>query len=93
MSTKPRVAPYGSWKSPITSDLIVSQTINLGEIVLEGEQTYWLERRPAEKGRSVVVHRPPAGEPSDGPAAAAGTSGLAEVVPRTKKPHRCAARK
>src|SRR5919205_521248 len=30
-------APYGSWKSPITSDLIVSATVGLGQIALGGE--------------------------------------------------------
>jgi hypothetical protein len=32
--TKKVVKPYGSWKSPITSDLIVAGTIGLGEITL-----------------------------------------------------------
>src|ERR671929_182335 len=34
--TQPSVAPYGSWKSPITSDLIVSATVGLGQIALDG---------------------------------------------------------
>jgi dipeptidyl aminopeptidase/acylaminoacyl peptidase len=55
--TKKIVAPYGSWKSPITSDLIVAGTIGLGEIVLEGDNTYWIESRPSEGGRSVIVRR------------------------------------
>jgi len=52
-----QVSPYGSWKSPITSELIVSETIKLGEIVLDGEDVYWSESRPAEGGRNVIVRR------------------------------------
>ncbi len=56
--TNPTVAPYGSWKSPITADLIISESIGLGQIVLDGSDIYWLEGRPTEKGRSVIVrHR------------------------------------
>ena len=54
-------APYGSWKSPITSDLIVSETIEFGQIALDGDDVYWAETRPSEGGRSVVVHRTPDG--------------------------------
>ncbi len=48
-------APFGSWKSPITSDLIISQTIGLGGVIADGEDIYWLEIRPTEKGRNVLV--------------------------------------
>lgn len=48
-------APYGSWKSPIAADLIVSQTIGLGAIAMDKDDVYWLEMRPAEAGRSVLV--------------------------------------
>jgi len=41
--------------SPITSDLIVASTIGLGELLLDGDRLYWLESRPQEAGRSVVV--------------------------------------
>src|SRR6516162_9151833 len=34
--TVPKTAPYGSWKSPITSDLIVAQSIALSEVQLDG---------------------------------------------------------
>jgi dipeptidyl aminopeptidase/acylaminoacyl peptidase len=47
--------PYGSWKSPITSDLIVTQSIALSETRLDGKDIYWLEGRPQEQGRFVVV--------------------------------------
>ena len=50
-----KTAPYGSWKSPITSDLIVAQSIALSEVRLDGGNVYWLEGRPQEHGRYVVV--------------------------------------
>jgi len=62
---KKSVAPYGSWKSPITSDLIISDMVGLGQIVLDGEDIYWYEVRPSEGGRYVIVRRTPDGEISD----------------------------
>src|SRR3990167_7843129 len=50
-----KTKPYGSWKSPITSSLIVESAIKLGEIVIDNEIIYWNETRPTEKGRSVIV--------------------------------------
>ncbi len=61
----PKVAPYGSWKSPITSDLIVSATVGLGQIALDGDDVYWVELRPSEAGRNCVVRRTPDGRVSD----------------------------
>jgi dipeptidyl aminopeptidase/acylaminoacyl peptidase len=57
----PKTAPYGSWKSPITSDLIAAQSISLSEPRLGGEQVYWLEGRPQELGRYVIVRASPLG--------------------------------
>ncbi|WP_265263506.1 S9 family peptidase [Spirulina subsalsa] len=54
-------APFGSWKSPITSELIVSGTIGLGGVTVDGEDIYWLEGRPSEGGRNVLVKRSPDG--------------------------------
>jgi len=62
---EPQVAPYGYWKSPITSELIVSETIRLGQIALQGEDTYWVEMRPVEGGRYVVVRQTPDGRRTD----------------------------
>ncbi|MEH1780373.1 MAG: S9 family peptidase [Nostoc sp.] len=55
--TKPKVASYGSWKSPITTDLITARTIGFGQIALDGEDIYWSELRPSEQGITVVVKR------------------------------------
>ena len=60
-----KVARYGSWKSPITSDLIVSGTIGLGQIAIDGDDVYWVETRPQEKGRYVVVKLTPDGKAVD----------------------------
>ena len=50
-----KTAPYGSWKSPITSDLIVEQMTVLSDVRLAGDDVYWLEGRPREQGRNVIV--------------------------------------
>ena len=63
--TNVKTAPYGSWKSPITSDLIVSETIGLSQPRLDGDDTYWIEMRPSEKGRQVIVQRMSDGSTSD----------------------------
>ena len=57
----PTTAPYGSWKSPITTDLIVSGSIGLGQVALDGEDIYWVEMRPSEGGRMVLVKHDPEG--------------------------------
>ncbi|MDA0231867.1 MAG: S9 family peptidase, partial [Chloroflexi bacterium] len=59
------VAPYGSWKSPVTPDLITAGSVRLGEIRVGGEGLYWLEGRPSEAGRYVIVRMSPDGAISD----------------------------
>ena len=61
----PQIAPYGSWKSPITLDMVAHGTVNLLRIALDGPDTYWAEVRPAEDGRTVIVRRQPHGAPED----------------------------
>ncbi len=63
--TEPQVAPYGTWKSPITSDLIVAGTIGLGQVRLDGGDVYWNEARPTEAGRNVIVRLTADGTSSD----------------------------
>ena len=62
------VAPYGSWKSPITTDLIVSGAVGLGQIAIDGDDVYWVEMRPSEGGRMVIVRR-------------SGDGGIGDVTP------------
>ena len=57
--------PYGSWPSPITTDLITADVVTLGEVRVDGDDLYWIEMRPAEKGRTVIVRRSAEGEIED----------------------------
>src|SRR5580704_4698842 len=49
------VAPFGSWRSPIDSDLIATTAIKLVDVQVDGEDIYWIESRPKEGGRYVLV--------------------------------------
>lgn len=60
-----KLASYGSWKSPITSEAIVSDTIRLGDIAPTEQAIYWLEGRPQEGGRNVLVRRTVNGQIED----------------------------
>jgi dipeptidyl aminopeptidase/acylaminoacyl peptidase len=50
-------AGYGSWRSPISADLVVAGSLRLGQPVWEGQDLYWIEGRPQEKGRNVLRRR------------------------------------
>ncbi len=54
---EPVAAPFGSWISPVTADLIVGETIRLGQIGVLGADIFWSEGRPQEQGRNVLVWR------------------------------------
>jgi len=53
-TTKTR-ASCGSWQSPINASLLVADSVRLSEPKLDRNYNYWLEGRPQEKGRSVLV--------------------------------------
>ncbi len=59
------VAPYGSWKSPITADLLASTYVALDELSIDGDDVYWNELRANDKGRNVIVQRKPDGTRTD----------------------------
>jgi dipeptidyl aminopeptidase/acylaminoacyl peptidase len=55
---KTKTVGYGSWKSMITSDLVASSSIRFdGYLETAGEDIYWIEMRPSEAGRYVLVRR------------------------------------
>ena len=49
--------PYGTWLSPISAEAVATQGVRLGSVTVDGDDVYWLERRPHEGGRSVLVRR------------------------------------
>jgi dipeptidyl aminopeptidase/acylaminoacyl peptidase len=59
------VAPYGSWRSPVTAKLIAEGGVSTMWPQSVGESLYWTELRPLEDGRYVVVRRAPDGEIAD----------------------------
>jgi dipeptidyl aminopeptidase/acylaminoacyl peptidase len=59
-------APYGSWVSPITSDLVSGEGgVQFGYVQATEEGIYWTESRPNEDGRTALVYKPRNGEPVD----------------------------
>ncbi len=63
--SEPTVAPYGTWRSPISAAMLVEGGVRLGHVSIEEGSVYWVEGRPAEGGRSVVVRRDAGSEPAD----------------------------
>jgi dipeptidyl aminopeptidase/acylaminoacyl peptidase len=61
----PRTAPYGTWSSPIGADLLATAGVDLMEPWLEDGVVHWLEARPAEGGRHVVVRGDAWSAPTD----------------------------
>ncbi|KAG0499567.1 hypothetical protein HPP92_003814 [Vanilla planifolia] len=54
-----KTAPYGSWKSPITADAVSGADKKLGGIAIAGDgRLIWIETRPEEGGRAVLVKEP-----------------------------------
>ncbi len=49
------VAPFGTWDSPVTSDLIVQGGLRLHGPVMDGGCIYWGEGRPSEGGRNAIA--------------------------------------
>ena len=64
-ATEPVIAPYGAWASSIRIDEAVGGAIGLAEPWLDGDDTYWLEGRPSEGGRLVLVRASPDGTSTD----------------------------
>ena len=59
-------APYGSWESPITVELLTGGgLVGLGAVDASEHGIYWTESRPHEQGRTALVFRPYGGEPVD----------------------------
>ena len=61
----PKRARYGTWASPITAAAITAGQVGLAQPSLDRGCSYWLEARPQEAGRTVLVRRGPEGARRD----------------------------
>jgi dipeptidyl aminopeptidase/acylaminoacyl peptidase len=60
------VAPYGSWTSLFSLDLVADAGgMAFGYLDITEDGVYWTETRPLENGRTVLVFRPHGGESVD----------------------------
>ncbi len=64
-AVKSAVAPYGSWRSPISAQMLVQGAVRFGDVAVDGDTLYWVESRPEEQGRYVIVRRTPDGTIKD----------------------------
>ncbi|MHB8958434.1 MAG: S9 family peptidase [Candidatus Limnocylindrales bacterium] len=53
--TGPTVAPFGSWHSPISVELVSGAAVTITEPATDGESVFWLEGRPTEGGRRTLL--------------------------------------
>ena len=54
--------PYGSWPTPVTSELVVRSARLPNGLVVDGADLWWAESRPEEGGRVAVLRRAPGGD-------------------------------
>ncbi|MGH3613861.1 MAG: S9 family peptidase [Pseudonocardia sp.] len=59
------ITPFGSWPTPITSELLVTAAVRLSELHVDGDAIVWSEGRPAEGGRIQLVRRAADGTTTD----------------------------
>ncbi|KQP56603.1 prolyl oligopeptidase family serine peptidase [Agreia sp. Leaf283] len=63
--TEPRIAPYGTWTSPISAESLASSGHPVGGGAYAGDEVWWQELRPTEGGRISIRRAGQAGEPVD----------------------------
>ena len=57
--------PYGSWRTPVTSAVVVASAVGLTDVRVDGDDVIWSEGRPAEGGRIQLVRRSRDGRTTD----------------------------
>ena len=60
-----KTAAYGSWQSPITAAMLAQAGRRFVSLQCSGDAVYWVELRPSEGGRYVIVRRAPDGTTDD----------------------------
>ena len=65
MTTAPTIAPYGSWESPVTTEMLTAGALRFEGIAVDGGDVYWVESRPDEAGRCAAMRRAAGGAVSE----------------------------
>jgi dipeptidyl aminopeptidase/acylaminoacyl peptidase len=63
--TERRIAPFGTWSSPIPPSLLATASVDLAEPWIDSGSVYWCEARPSEAGRAVVMRKDPWSAPEE----------------------------
>src|SRR4029453_13487088 len=63
MQTQPRQAPFGAWASPLSASDIAAAALGISYVSDRAGTLYWIETRPAEKGRNALMSASRGGEP------------------------------
>lgn len=48
-------AAYGSWRSPVTPDLLARGLESIGELAVDGRDIWWAATQPVDKGRTTLL--------------------------------------
>lgn len=58
-----KIAAYGTWSSPVSALDVAAAASNLGYASAANGRLYWIESRPAERGRNALMCMAPDGNP------------------------------
>ncbi|KAJ7193435.1 hypothetical protein GGX14DRAFT_588692, partial [Mycena pura] len=56
-SNAPQTAPYGTWESPLSAAMVAQLAVPVEDVLVDAvtQKIYYLEKRPEEGGRNVLV--------------------------------------
>jgi dienelactone hydrolase len=75
------VSPFGRWPSPLDAAQVASGRVSLSEVCSDGTRLYWLESRPEEGGRVVLVGVGDGEGDGDDDGAGDGAGGVTDLSP------------
>ena len=56
---------FTPWESLITEDAVVSESLHISDIHIDGDDVYWIEKREDEEGRNVIIKKDENGNVTD----------------------------
>ena len=62
VASRERTEPYGSWPSPVTPEVVAAGGKSFHDVHVVGRTVSWIEQRPDEGGRGVIVACEPGGD-------------------------------